>query len=285
MRDAFNARGFTRLFDTSPHTPLSLYPRLQPCGAPVASDAKPLTKRLVSVRSMESLTRLRSALLGTLEAQNTIDEQELFDLLVLHRRNLVNLFDAKPPSEDERKELQGGAYFILFTTTQTDSLKPGKCTVDGRQMSVNNDFATQVIYLAQVLGSSERYIARLMQYVISNNPNFSPVNILEEVVLEHHRRRRDLADCIRFLLEAAELVGSPGTTALHARLELFVTQQLIPSREGADGVTFGEKGLGWKVLSELEALDHTISLALAAKQNAGSNTTIQGLLTLASHCP
>jgi hypothetical protein len=66
---------------------------------------------------MESLTRLRSALLGTLEAQNTIDEQELFDLLVLHRRNLVNLFDTKPPSEDERKELQGGAYFILLAAT------------------------------------------------------------------------------------------------------------------------------------------------------------------------
>jgi hypothetical protein len=63
---------------------------------------------------MESLTRLRSALLSTLEAQNTIDEQELFDLLVLHRRNLVNLFDTKPPSEDERKELQSGAYCLLF---------------------------------------------------------------------------------------------------------------------------------------------------------------------------
>jgi hypothetical protein len=66
---------------------------------------------------MESLTRLRSALLGTLEAQNTIDEQELFDLLVLHRRNLVNLFDTNPPSQDERKELQGGACFIPLTAT------------------------------------------------------------------------------------------------------------------------------------------------------------------------
>jgi nuclear pore complex protein Nup205 len=55
-------------------------------------------------------------------------------------------------------------------------------------MSVNNDFATQVIYLAQVLGCSERYVAGLMQYVISNNPNFSPVNILEQGVLEYHRR-------------------------------------------------------------------------------------------------
>ncbi|KAI0289640.1 nucleoporin Nup186/Nup192/Nup205 [Russula brevipes] len=209
---------------------------------------------------MESLIRLRSALHGTLEAQNAVDEQELFDLLVLHRHDLVNLFDVKPPSEDERKELQSG-----------------KCTVDGRQMSVNNDFATQVIYLARVLGCSERHIAGLMQHVISRNPNLSPVNILEEVVFEYHRRRRDLADCIRLLLEVAELVGSPESTALHARLELFVTQQLIPSKEGADSVVFGEKGLSWKVVLQLESLDQTISQALAAKQNAGSNTTLQGV--------
>lgn len=151
--------------------------------------------------------------------------------------------------------------------------------MDGQQLSVNDDFATQVIYLARVLDCSERYIAGLMQYVISNNPNFSPVNILEEVVLEHHRRRRDFADCIRFLLEAAEMVGSPGTTALHGRLELFVTQQLFPSKEGTGTVVFGEKGWGWKVLLEIEALDQTISHSLAAKQNAGSNTILQGQLS------
>jgi nuclear pore complex protein Nup205 len=226
---------------------------------------------------MESLVRLRSILLGALEAQNSIDERELFDLLVLHRRNLVNLFDIQPPSEDERKELQSGTYLTLFGSSQTNLIKLGKCTVDGRQMSVNNDFATQVIYLAQVLCCSERYIAGLMQYVISYNPNFSPVNILEEVVLEHHRRRSDLADCIRFLLEAAEMASTPETTALHARLELFVRQRLIPLKETADGVVFGEKGLGWKVLLEIQTFDHAISQAQAAKQNAGSNTTLHGL--------
>jgi hypothetical protein len=68
---------------------------------------------------MESLSRLRSALLGVLEAQNSTDEQELFDLLVLHRRALVSVFDTKPPSEDERKELRSGAYFfVLFDSAQ-----------------------------------------------------------------------------------------------------------------------------------------------------------------------
>ena len=149
--------------------------------------------------------------------------------------------------------------------------------MDGRQMSVNNDFATQVIYLARVLSCSERYVAGLMQYVISNNPNFSPVNILEEVVLEHHRRRHDLADSIRSLLEAAELAATPDATALHARLDLFVQQQLIPPKERTNGVPFGEKGLGWKVLLEIEALELAISQAQSAKQNAGSSTTLQGV--------
>ncbi|KAI0270638.1 nucleoporin Nup186/Nup192/Nup205 [Gloeopeniophorella convolvens] len=208
---------------------------------------------------MEPVTHLRAALLGALEPGNAVDEQELFDLLVLYRRNLANLFDTKPPNEDEKRELQSG-----------------KCTVDGRQMTVNHDFATQVIYLAQVLRCSERYVAGLMQYVISNNPNLNPVNIIEEVVLEHHRRRRDLVDCVRFLLEAAEMSGSPGSTALHARLELFVQRQLIPPKENVDGVTFGEKGLGWKVLLAIEAFDQVLPQAQTTKQSAGSNTTLQG---------
>jgi hypothetical protein len=41
---------------------------------------------------MESLKCLCCALLGTLEAHNPVDEQELFDLLVLYQRNLVNVF-------------------------------------------------------------------------------------------------------------------------------------------------------------------------------------------------
>ena len=147
-------------------------------------------------------------------------------------------------------------------------------------MSVNNDFTAQVIYLARVLSSSERYVAGLMQYVISNNPNFSPVSILEQVILEHHRRRRDLADSIRFLLEAAEVAASPAATALHARLDLFVQQQLIPPKERTNGVAFGEKGLGWKVLLEIEALEQVICQAQLAKQNAGSSTTLHGASSL-----
>ena len=59
-------------------------------------------------------------------------------------------------------------------------------------------------------GSSDVQNVILLDSCNSNNPKSSRVKILEKVVLEHHRRRRDLADCIQFLLEAAEMVGSPG---------------------------------------------------------------------------
>jgi nuclear pore complex protein Nup205 len=148
--------------------------------------------------------------------------------------------------------------------------------VHGQQLSVNDDFATQVIYIARVLDCSERHIAGLMQHVISNNPNLTPVYILEEVVLEHHQRRHELADSLRLLLEASEI--SP-ITALHACLQHFVKTQVIPS-EGADSILFGEKGLGWTVSLKIEAIDKTLSQALAAKQNAGGDTVLQGLSSL-----
>ncbi|KAI0042606.1 hypothetical protein FA95DRAFT_1610066 [Auriscalpium vulgare] len=208
---------------------------------------------------MQPLSQLRAVLLGVTVPGNVVDEQELFDLLISYRSSLVNVYDVKPPSEAERREVQGG-----------------QVNVDGRRLAVNSDFATQVIFLAQRLECSERYVAGLMQHVMSENPNLKTIEILESVILEHHKRRRDLADCLRFLLEAAEVAGSPESTPLHARLEQFVQRQLIPESVHATGVTFGEKGLGWKIYMAIEALDQAVGKAQLAKQNAGSSTTLQG---------
>jgi nuclear pore complex protein Nup205 len=150
------------------------------------------------------------------------------------------MFETKPPSEDERKELQSGAYFILFKSTQTNLLKPGKAANAPCQWTVGKCRSMVILpYILQCKsstssGSSDVQNVILLDSCNSNNPKSSRVKFLEKVVLEHHRRRRDLADCIRFLLEAAEMVGSPGTTVLHARLKLIVKQQLIPSKEGAN---------------------------------------------------
>ncbi|KAI0063325.1 hypothetical protein BV25DRAFT_416650 [Artomyces pyxidatus] len=203
---------------------------------------------------MESLSELRAILYAVLSPGSAVDEQELFDLLVQHRGALVKVFDVPPRSENERKELQGG-----------------KTTLNGRQMTVNNDFATQVIFLAQTLDCSERYVAGLMRHVISENINRVPVDILEEVILEHHRRRRDLAECLRFLLEASELGKLPDPVPIHRRIAVFVNQSIIPFDASPSPPL-----LGWKVLTHIEGSEQAIANAQTAKQNAGSTTVIQG---------
>lgn len=152
----------------------------------------------------------------------------------------------------------------------------GKTTLNGRQVAVNTDFATQVISLAEVLDCSERYVAILSQHVISSSPNLRPTNILEEAVLEHHRRRRELVECLRFLLEATETATTSDAPPIYARLALFVQRQLLPPEEQAGGLPTGDKSLGRKIVLEIERLDSTIAKAQVAKQSTGSQTTIQG---------
>lgn len=136
----------------------------------------------------------------------------------------------------------------------------GKITVDKRQMSINADFATQAIFVGSTLECSELYVAGLMQHVISRNPNISPPEIVERVVLEHHARRRQAVDCLQLLLSAAL---SPLQTPLVTQLEQFVQQQLLP-------------GLGAKLWTEIERLEQIISRATTAATNAGSTTDVQG---------
>ena len=152
---------------------------------------------------------------------------------------------------------------------------PGKITVNGYQLAINSDFAIQTIYLAHLLECSECYVATLMHHVMSENSNLPPTAILEQVLLEHHRRRRELVECLRFLFEAAEAAALSNPTPLLSRLDAFIQKYLLSSIS-SEGAQSGEKGLGWKVLLEIEDLEQTIVKAQRAKQNAGSNTVLQG---------
>jgi len=58
--------------------------------------------------SMNSLSPLRAILPSVLNSGATTDERELFDLLVVSRLALINLFYVNPQCEAERKELQSG---------------------------------------------------------------------------------------------------------------------------------------------------------------------------------
>lgn len=144
----------------------------------------------------------------------------------------------------------------------------GKITIDGRSLAVNTDFAYQAMFLAQQLKCSEKYIASILHAVMSDNPNTDPVHSIEATIVEFHQRRRHLIDCLRYLLEAAELAQSPDPPRLYLRLEAFVRQELIPAAKSAGP----DASLACRIFKEIESLGAAVAHAQMARQNAQSNT-------------
>lgn len=126
---------------------------------------------------------------------------------------------------------------------------------------MNTDFARQAIFISQHVECSERYAAELLHAVMQSNPNITPLDSIEEAILDFHARRRHLADCLRFLFHAALLAQTPDPLPLHAQLDAYARQQLDPR-------------LANKILLQVHALDRVLSKTYSEKQNAVSNTQI-----------
>ncbi|EKM52358.1 uncharacterized protein PHACADRAFT_164266 [Phanerochaete carnosa HHB-10118-sp] len=162
-----------------------------------------------------------------------------------HRGHLVNLYDVGPCSSQEQREVEAG-----------------RVTVNGRSIAVNSDFARQVVFISQQLDVSERYVAGLLQETMAGNPNVTQERLIEATLLEFHLRRRHLADCLRYIFEAAEVAQDPSSPELFRQLELFTKQNLLES----------SKGFPQKLFKEVERLGETIAKVHAARLNAKSNT-------------
>ncbi|EIW76673.1 hypothetical protein CONPUDRAFT_92653 [Coniophora puteana RWD-64-598 SS2] len=199
---------------------------------------------------MESISGLRNVLLATLGSQN-YGEQELFDALLVSKARLLELFEVGPSNPQEQKDLQSG-----------------KISVGGRSLAVNADFAQQAIFLAQQLQCSENYVASILHTIMSDNPNTSPEQCMEAAVAEFHQRRRHLADCLRYLFEAAELAEIQDAPRLYMRINAFVQQELIPPAK----VGAGDASLAYRIFSQVDALGGVLAHAQTAKQSAVSNT-------------
>ena len=145
----------------------------------------------------------------------------------------------------------------------------GKITVNGGSAAVNTDFARQAIFLSQQLDCSEKYVAGVLRHVMSDNPNIGPVQCMELTAATFHQRRRDLVDCLRFLLEATEASELPDAPIVYRRLGTFVKAELLGPRSGVSEPTMARK-----VFNEIEQLDVLIGKADAARKNAGSNTVV-----------
>lgn len=215
---------------------------------------------------MDSITALRSVLATTLTARGH-GEQDLFDDLILHKSRLRDLWDVGQPSPQEQRDLQSGPCSSSPLAFDTH-LCAGKITVNGRSLAVNADFAHQAIFLAQQLKCSEKYIASILHAIMADNPNISPVNLIEAAIVEFHLRRRHLVDCLCYLFEAAALAQLSDPSRLHLRLEAFVRQELVPATKsvGADA------SLAFRIFKEIQSLGTAVAHAQTARQNAQSNT-------------
>ena len=89
---------------------------------------------------------------------------------------------------------------------------------------------------------------------------------VEQAVLEYHRVRRETADCLRFIFEAADSAQRGFVVNTRIRLNEFAKRYLV------DGG--GEGSLAARVFTELENLGGAIADARVAVTNAVSNTRL-----------
>ncbi|KAF8622638.1 hypothetical protein AX15_006886 [Amanita polypyramis BW_CC] len=201
---------------------------------------------------MESISLLREALLKVLSGHVTPEiEQEMFDELMIQKPRLLNVLDVGQRSPEEKREVESG-----------------RVVVDGRRIGINAESARQILFLSEQLECSERYIASLLQSVMAENPNVSPVNCIEVTVAQFHQRRRHLVDSLRYLLEAADAAERTETSASVQRLQHFVRFELVDGDSDKGGPY-----LATKLFKEMERVDSQLARTLTVRRNAVSNTT------------
>jgi nuclear pore complex protein Nup205 len=168
-----------------------------------------------------------------------------------------------------------GSIPLLYTVEPTRYVfHAGKTIVNGETLGITADFARQVIFLAKHLDCSERYVVGILHSVVTANPNLEPVGYIEAAIVEFHRRRRHLVDCLRFILENG--VIGPNATPLNRRLHDFVRKDLFV--HGGKDPSFAAR-----VFQEVENLGKVIATAQRDKQNAVSNTTAPSSQGLSLH--
>ena len=186
-----------------------------------------------------------------------------------HKPQLVNLYDVGPRNPQEQRELESGMFTYATVFERDENMfGTGKIVLNGRSVAVNADFAKQAVFISQQLDCSERYVAGLLQDVMTHNPNLSQAQCIEAAIMEYHTRRREIAECLGTILQAAERAETADASPLQQRLDMFVRQQLlnIGGRAGA-GLS-----LAMKVFQEIHNVGNALNKAQAARQNAKSET-------------
>lgn len=182
--------------------------------------------------------------------------------------------------------------------------------MNNQPLFINTDFARQVVFVSSQLDVSERYVASLMQSIISKHPNLTfhlqqepsaSERLVESTIAEFHARRRQLAECLKYIVEAAVLgqhesgdfaVGTNGLAGgvpeVYRQLELFVRQEILAQSSastsaarpgflaGLAGGSLSHRsetgGFPLRLLKEIDGLGETIEKVRVSHQNAKSDT-------------
>ena len=142
----------------------------------------------------------------------------------------------------------------------------GKIEVQSRTLAVNSEFIRQAVFLSEHLQCSEKYCAGLLHVVLAENPNLTQEQAVEKAVLEYHRTRRELAECLRFIFEASVPAQDGNASNIQLRLNEFAKRYLV----GSGGPSFIAHG----VFSEINRLEDAIGKARTAVTNAVSDTKL-----------
>ena len=122
------------------------------------------------------------------------------------------------------------------------------------------------MFVSQALNCSERLVAGLLLDVVAENPNASAPRYVELVLLEFHRRRRLLADCIRLLFDvfSQEERGGPSTLS---RIFTFVRDEL-----NLESQTPSQPSIISIMIRQLDLLSLGMDATENAKRGAQTNT-------------
>jgi nuclear pore complex protein Nup205 len=104
---------------------------------------------------------------------------------------------------------------------------------------------------------------------MSENPNISHIDCFEVTIAEFHQRRRDLGECLQYLVEAAEAAEAPDASPTLSRVADFVHGELL-----TPSTTHGGETLALRIFKETETLDDILGKADSARRGASSYTTL-----------
>ena len=142
--------------------------------------------------------------------------------------------------------------------------------LNGKPVAVNADFTRQVLFLSQQLETSERYIAALIHSVTTENPNIQPTDCIELAVAQFHARRRQLAECLVYIFQAAQVADLSDASSTLTRIADFIQKDLLSL---ATSRTTAPVSLASRLVRELQNLG-SVAKADAARKSARTGTVL-----------